>query len=897
MKKRARWTMLLTYLISFVLVLVLGSNASAIDWDDGGDPNERWSLPANWAGNVVPGSGATAVINMADANCLIDSSVTAECSTLTVGYDTGPSYLDMTGGTLTTSGNLTVGDEPDSNGIFTISDGNMSIGSSARLWIGLGSDSTGPPAYGYFLMKGGQFTGGAKCELGKNTYGVGTLEIQGGSMDFTGDSSDFEFGTRGNATVVITDGNLIFLDKFRMSDGGGVATVYMDNDANIICNDLIMNDGTPTIYIDGGIFTCTDQIEMLGANALIDITEGELIAETDGELSDIQGYISAEKIIGYGGAGIVDIDPSGGEINVTARMGDPNLAWSPSPGNYATVEWTPAGPTLSWKPGRYAAKHDVYFGTDEDDVNDATDPNTLPGRGRQDPCSCSFPTPPPELGETYYWRIDEVNDACAPYIWKGDVWEFTMADYEEVEDFDSYADDAALEAVWNLTGSNISLEDTIVRSGKSMKYEYYTGNTTEADANTTGPNSLPVDINDWTSTDIKAVTLYFYGDGTNAAEQMYVALEDTDDNLAVVYCDNPHDLNEPEWHEWNIKLSDFYDISGVNLSSIAKVYIGFGNRGSPTTSGGTVYFDDIRLHPTRCVASFAPEGDIDGDCEVDFVDVNTMVGDWLEMDYNDIGSNGVLGVNFPGDNSQWVDDGERGRSLQFDGIDDWVDLDDGDFSNFHDKTIAFWVRIREYPTVYRYMFYFNNGDDDNPYRIYFLTYTEDLVRVRFVEDYSETAIAADEWTHLAFVLRDTDYGLCRGEFYGDGTLYDLMPGQPRHSGGAVGVNLGSSDDGSGGFVNAVYDDFRVYDYALSESEIRYLAESGGTEPDNNRMLLHYDFNETSGYTAVNSSTYEFYHPLLSDAELYEGEAEGSRVVDSKDFAILADSWLEEQLWP
>jgi len=102
---------------------------------------------------------------------------------------------------------------------------------------------------------------------------------------------------------------------------------------------------------------------------------------------------------------------------------DPNLASMLNP-RYGTRNVLP-DVVLNWKPGRYADLHDVYFGTDFEDVNNATDPYTAPGRGRQDP---NWYDPPGllEFGETYYWRIDEVNDACAPYLWKGVVWKFTV---------------------------------------------------------------------------------------------------------------------------------------------------------------------------------------------------------------------------------------------------------------------------------------------------------------------------------------------------------------------------------------------------------------------------------------------------------------------------------------
>jgi formylglycine-generating enzyme required for sulfatase activity len=79
---------------------------------------------------------------------------------------------------------------------------------------------------------------------------------------------------------------------------------------------------------------------------------------------------------------------------------------------------------LSWTPGVLAERHDVYLGTDFDDVNDAADPNVLPGRGPQDVNSYN---PPGDLqtNVTYYWRIDEVSGAT---VVKGDIWSFTVAE-------------------------------------------------------------------------------------------------------------------------------------------------------------------------------------------------------------------------------------------------------------------------------------------------------------------------------------------------------------------------------------------------------------------------------------------------------------------------------------
>ena len=65
---------------------------------------------------------------------------------------------------------------------------------------------------------------------------------------------------------------------------------------------------------------------------------------------------------------------------------------------------------LSWIPDEFAATHDVYFGTAFDAVSNASvaDPGgVLAGPGLTD---TSFDPGRLELGQTYYWRVDEVSD-------------------------------------------------------------------------------------------------------------------------------------------------------------------------------------------------------------------------------------------------------------------------------------------------------------------------------------------------------------------------------------------------------------------------------------------------------------------------------------------------------
>jgi len=57
------------------------------------------------------------------------------------------------------------------------------------------------------------------------------------------------------------------------------------------------------------------------------------------------------------------------EVATLFRGGDVALAWAPFPGNFA--QNVPYDVNLVWRPGDYAVQHDVYFGTNFDDVNDA----------------------------------------------------------------------------------------------------------------------------------------------------------------------------------------------------------------------------------------------------------------------------------------------------------------------------------------------------------------------------------------------------------------------------------------------------------------------------------------------------------------------------------------------
>ncbi|MEN6428226.1 MAG: LamG-like jellyroll fold domain-containing protein, partial [Phycisphaerales bacterium] len=116
------------------------------------------------------------------------------------------------------------------------------------------------------------------------------------------------------------------------------------------------------------------------------------------------------------------------EVQASMVAVSPGLAGEPNPEDEATD--VPADAALAWTPGESAVTHDVYLGTNFDDVNDASvsDPRgVLVGQGLAEAAYAS--DSPFEYGQTYYWRVDEVNGAPDYTVFKGEVWSFTAETY------------------------------------------------------------------------------------------------------------------------------------------------------------------------------------------------------------------------------------------------------------------------------------------------------------------------------------------------------------------------------------------------------------------------------------------------------------------------------------
>jgi len=103
------------------------------------------------------------------------------------------------------------------------------------------------------------------------------------------------------------------------------------------------------------------------------------------------------------------------------------FAFGPTPkdGSIHPETWA----NISWSAGDYAVSHDVYFGNDFDAVNEGAE-GTFVGNQTDTFLVVGFPGfPIPDglfPGTTYYWRIDEVNEAEPNSPWKGEIWRFMI---------------------------------------------------------------------------------------------------------------------------------------------------------------------------------------------------------------------------------------------------------------------------------------------------------------------------------------------------------------------------------------------------------------------------------------------------------------------------------------
>jgi len=238
----------------------------------------------------------------------------------------------------------------------------------------------------------------------------------------------------------------------------------------------------------------------------------------------------------------------GAAINFALGIRIQPEAYSPDPANGQKEVLRDAD--LSWRKGMFADSHNIYFGMDFNDVNEAspTDPRDVLINENQS--ETSFELDDLEYGQTYYWRIDEANAPPDETIYKGDIWSFTVRNFLTVDDFESYDVNNPIYNIWsdyavNNTGMTVGyfdppyIEKSVVHSGSQSMPLYYDNDGTVNEGTAlekigTFYYSETVqqfdNPRDWTANDVESISLRHNG----YAENLGKFIEEPDGKYTIV---------------------------------------------------------------------------------------------------------------------------------------------------------------------------------------------------------------------------------------------------------------------------------------------------------------------------------------------------------------------------
>jgi len=480
---------------------------------------------------------------------------------------------------------------------------------------------------------------------------------------------------------------------------------------------------------------------------------------------------------------------------------------------------------LSWRAGREAASHDVYISTDEQAVIDGSAPvETV--------TDASY-TASLGLGETYYWKVNEVNTLEDPATWEGDISSFSTIATLAVDDFESYGNNSPDRPfqTW-LDGIGYSADEffPVPYAGNgtgaaighdiwTLSSPYYGGSILETNATLSGSGqALPfyfdgasetqrtfAPAQDWTSGGVTTLVIAVRGNADlTASDQLYLKIN----NTKVMY---DGDLSVPIYRSWQVDLTTL----GINLTNVTSMSFGVEGSGS-----GMILLDDIVLHRTAPPVEEPPAGS----------DMS-LVAHWTldetegltAADSSGYGNHGEL-IGMTG--TEWTA-GHAGGALEFAGAvgsPQYVDAGLGDSLQFAGSvTISAWVKM--------------NADNDGAYmgiggklttapyqgfslirhssNVFRLWADNGAGEIAGFDASSDLTYTDTEWHHVAGVVDGSTSSLyvdgVKQAKQGEGVAL-MNSGEFAH----IGRQYSGLDDR---YWTGAIDDVRIYYRALSDQEI------------------------------------------------------------------------------
>jgi hypothetical protein len=393
------------------------------------------------------------------------------------------------------------------------------------------------------------------------------------------------------------------------------------------------------------------------------------------------------------------------------------------------------------------------------------------------------------------------------------------------------------------------------------------------------------------------------GLSSNQAAQMYVAIANNNGTTATVKHEDPNATLISTWTEWNIDLKDFSD-QGVDLTDVNSISIGFGDKDNPQAGGsGKMFIDDISLYRPRYVPDkVVPlKADFTDDGIVNYSDLEIMMNDWLTGDFtrpgpllvhykfdegagavasdsSGLGSDGTLSGT-----SAWSAEGRMGAAVSFDGGVGEVRGNSPYLNGLDAISFGAWIKSNVTDTDSGVIIFANPAGNDQRDIRYDLAGgsgggTPNVIKygVSTEEGSHENESAANvqttQWQHVMVTWTSGE----AAKLYINGVLDtptfedDIISGTTT---GYTDVIVGRGGKDTDGSWDGLVDDVRVYEVALTAQQVQTVM-NGGDIP-----------------------VVDTYIPLTSPANVSDDEPVNSKTVNFKDFAVLADEWLKQLLWP
>jgi hypothetical protein len=490
---------------------------------------------------------------------------------------------------------------------------------------------------------------------------------------------------------------------------------------------------------------------------------------------------------------------------------------------------------VTWRAGREAAQHRIYVDTDVSAVDDGSAFSVSTSTNSLDISSLD-----PQLETTYFWRVDEVNDAEEPSEWAGPVWSLSTAAFLVVDDFESYGNlspdrpfqtwldgygysaDEFFPVAYNGNGTGAGIghdiwspsspyfdgklmETVITISGSRQSLPFYYTNTGGVASKTERTFAVP---QDWTIGGAKTLAIAFNGQVGNTGT-LFVMIN----NAKVTYQRDSGNISRGAWQAWNIDLATV----NTTLSNITKLTLGVEGAGAT----GMILFDDIRLYP-KAGEVITPEDPGTGN----------LSGAWsfdegsgtVAADSSGHGRKGTI------IDATW-DNGIQGKALNFNGVSAYVNIDGFKGINAIDGvqqpfTVSNWIKTVSDGEMVTW------GLSAAATRLSWRV-EGGVLRTEHAAGNirSNTPVNDDEWHHVALVVTEgANLRVPATQFYLDGLPDTTNSGSdtPYNLTADYDVRIGMSGPLLSRFFNGLIDEVKLFDRALSPAELLWL--SGKTSP-------------------------------------------------------------------